>query len=256
MSIPKIIHFCWLSGEAYPEAVVKCIDSWYEHFNGYEFILWDAKKFDVSRTKWTKEAFDQKKWAFVSDYIRFYALYKFGGVYLDSDVTILKSFDDLLSYDSFFGFESTGLVEAAVVGAAPGQSWVRHCLNWYESNSFANGKRLNLTIAPLIMQAAFEKDNSIALIDTGKARVVGNKIIFPFTSFSPKDSYTGRILSRSDTYAIHQFHSAWLEPSFLLKLKKLLHLSTIRLIGRKKHNLIFYYVRARKVHNITKVMND
>ena len=90
MSIPKIIHLCWLSGDPYPEKIQTCIDSWKKNLPDWEIMIWDTNKFDVNSTEWTKQAFAEKKYAFVADYIRFYALYNYGGVYLDSDVEVLK----------------------------------------------------------------------------------------------------------------------------------------------------------------------
>ena len=94
--IPKIIHYCWLSGDAFPENIRTCFASWKQFLPDYEFRLWDTARFDVHSLPWTKEAFEAKKYAFAADYIRLYALYQFGGIYLDSDVLLYKSFDDLL----------------------------------------------------------------------------------------------------------------------------------------------------------------
>ena len=89
--IPKIIHFCWMSGDAYPEKIKKCIESWKQKLPDYEIWLWDTNRFDINQSIWVKEAFEAKRYAFCADYIRCYALYNYGGVYLDSDVEVLKS---------------------------------------------------------------------------------------------------------------------------------------------------------------------
>ena len=101
--IPKILHLCWLSGDAYPAKIAKCIDSWKRVLPDYDIILWDTKRFPLSQSQWVREAFEKKKYAFAADYIRFYALYTMGGIYLDSDVEVLKSFDDLLDLPYFMG---------------------------------------------------------------------------------------------------------------------------------------------------------
>lgn len=97
-----------------------CIDSWRRVLPDYEIVLWDTKRFDVNSVPWVKEAFAAKKYAFASDYIRAYALYHEGGIYLDSDVEVLKTFDPLLQYKSFIGFEAVSdMVEPAIIGLKP-----------------------------------------------------------------------------------------------------------------------------------------
>ena len=103
--IPKIIHLCWLSGDPYPPKIAKCLETWKKHLADYEIILWDTNRFDLNSSIWVRQAFEKKKYAFAADFIRFYALYHFGGIYLDSDVEVLKSFDDLLDLPYFMGVE-------------------------------------------------------------------------------------------------------------------------------------------------------
>ena len=115
--IPKIIHYCWLSGEPYPVLVEKCINSWKKNLPEYDFVLWDANRVDTISNLWLKQAYENKKYAFAADYIRFYALYYYGGIYLDADVEVLKTFNDLLDQKQFLGEEAGGDIEAAVIGA-------------------------------------------------------------------------------------------------------------------------------------------
>ena len=86
--IPKQIHLCWLSGDPYPAKIEKCLASWKKHLPDYEVVLWDTERFDLESVPWVKQAFEAKKYAFAADYIRFYALYNYGGIYLDSDVEV------------------------------------------------------------------------------------------------------------------------------------------------------------------------
>lgn len=95
--IPKVIHWCWLSGEQLPEKIQNCVDSWKKILPDYKIKCWTTKNFDINSVQYVKEAFDQRKWAFCADYIRAYALYTEGGIYLDSDVEVLKSFNDFYS---------------------------------------------------------------------------------------------------------------------------------------------------------------
>lgn len=134
--IPKIIHLCWLSGDEYPPLIQKCLNSWKEYLSDYEIWVWDTNRFDINSTLWTKQAFHAKKYAFAADYIRLYALYTYGGIYLDSDVLVYKSFNDLLNLPYFIGQDYTGSFEPAVIGAEKGISWIGEVLNRYNNRSF------------------------------------------------------------------------------------------------------------------------
>ena len=139
--IPKIIHFCWLSDDEYPKLIKKCIESWKNKLPDYELILWDTKKFDLNSTIWTKQAFEAKKYAFAADYIRLYAVYTYGGIYLDSDVEVLKKFDSLLNLPYFAGLEQNEIIEAAVFGAEKGTDWVADCMRYYDDRPFIKKKK-------------------------------------------------------------------------------------------------------------------
>ncbi|MGN0201364.1 MAG: glycosyltransferase family 32 protein [Candidatus Cryptobacteroides sp.] len=105
--IPKIIHFCWISGDEFPEQIRMCIDSWKRYLPDYEIVLWDYEKVQALNVRWCEEAIAARKYAFVADYVRFYALHNYGGIYLDSDVEVLKPFDDLLNLKYFVGKEQS-----------------------------------------------------------------------------------------------------------------------------------------------------
>lgn len=115
--IPKIIHLCWLSGDPYPPLIENCINSWKKHLPEYEIKIWSKSTFDINSIRWVKEAYQHKKYAFAADYIRFFALFNYGGIYLDADVEVLKSFNPLIEREYFIGEEAGGDVEAAVMGA-------------------------------------------------------------------------------------------------------------------------------------------
>ena len=95
--IPKVIHYCWLSGDPIPEKLQRCMDSWKKFLPDYEFVLWDLERFDIKTSQWVKEAFEARKYAFAADYIRLYAVYNYGGIYMDMDVEVVRPFDDLLA---------------------------------------------------------------------------------------------------------------------------------------------------------------
>ena len=134
--IPKIIHLCWLSGDAYPDNIQACIDSWHRVLPDYEIMLWDTKRFDIHSTPWTSEAFALRKYAFAADYIRLYALYNYGGIYLDSDVMVYKSFDDLLHLPYFIGQDFVGAFEPAIIGCEKGTQFIKDVLDAYTDRHF------------------------------------------------------------------------------------------------------------------------
>lgn len=162
--IPKVIHYCWLSGEKYPRLVRKCIKSWKKLLPDYEIKLWDANSFDFNSVPFVKEAFEKKKWAFVSDYIRLYALYTEGGIYLDSDVMVYKRFDEWHKLNFFTGIETRTpqheqfWIEAAIMGAMPGNKMIYECMKHYEAIHFikADGN-LDCTPAPDVITPIFMK---------------------------------------------------------------------------------------------------
>lgn len=162
--IPKIIHYCWLSNDPYPDKIQMCIESWKKVMPDYELKLWNTENFDIDNSiPYVKEAFANRKWAFVTDYIRMYALYTEGGIYLDSDVKVLKRFDGFLNNKFFTSMEYhpfmverdcslndldkdgnrivdkyiSGIeLQAAVMGAEKGCGYVKDVLEWYEDKHF------------------------------------------------------------------------------------------------------------------------
>ena len=197
MPIPKIIHYCWLSGEPFSELVQRCIQSWKEKLPDYEFMLWDTDKFDIHSVSWVEQACAEKKWAFAADYIRLYALYTYGGIYLDCDVEVVKPFDDLLDQPYFMGSEShKNVIEAAVMGSEPHQAWMKEALGWYCDKSFDVTKLNDPTIAiPVIIK------KTLAIFPDVK--------ILPADYFSPKDNRTGKVRITPNTYTIHHFDGNW-----------------------------------------------
>ncbi len=234
--IPKILHLCWLSGEPFPPEIQKCLDSWKEKLPDYTVMLWDLSKVDVNICNWTRQAYEKKKYAFVSDYVRFYALYNYGGIYLDSDVEVLKSFDEFLENDFFFGFEYSGTPEAAVVGAIKGLPWIKNCLDWYLKNDYLDNKgRERIIISPIILKYFFESTMKVKLFDTGMIQKVNGGTICPYDFFSATNWYNGQKLISESTYSVHHYVTAWLYKNIKVKTKKAVHLFMIKVLGRKNY---------------------
>lgn len=239
--IPKKIHFCWLSGDPYPPKIRRCINSWREKLPEYEIVKWDLKRFPLDQNVWVKEAFENKKYAFAADYIRFYALYTEGGVYLDSDVEVLKPFDDLLGMPYFLGRENvSNKIEAAAMGASPKSLWVKECLNYYEKKHF-NGSQEQTSGLPLphVMQRILSIQFGIIDINNPtEFNQSSSKIqVLPYPYFSPKNYTTQNIQTTEDTYCIHHFTSTWRSSKelFLFKIEGF--------FGKKMHTILWLLFR-------------
>jgi len=220
--IPKIIHLCWLSGDPYPRKIRFCIDSWTRFNPDYEVMLWDTRRFDVGSTPWTKQAFEAKKYAFVADYIRLYAVYHYGGIYLDSDVEVIKSFDDVMHLPYFVGSETEeDKIELAAFGAEKGTKWVKDALDWYEGRSFLKEDgSMSIEVQPAIMSALLASKyvwTSIKGMDE-VTREEDKLFVFPCEWFNAHPfSETGgcKYVITGNTHSIHHYAAQWREEEYV-----------------------------------------
>lgn len=230
--IPKIIHYCWLSDDTYPELIKRCIASWKKNLPDYELILWNKDKIKIDSNSWLKQTYSVKKYAFAADYIRFYALYNYGGIYLDADVEVLKSFDPLLNQVEFLGSEASGDVEAAVMGTEKGLPWVKECLDYYQNREF------------IIKPGVFDMRPVPLLVNE---KIKNKKIeLKPFEYFSPKDYNIGKIFITPNTYCIHHFDGKWVKKGLKYQIKILIHRTLYFFFHRKGHNKIVHLIRKFK----------
>ena len=240
--IPKIIHYCWLSGDPYPDKIQHCINSWKKFLPEYEFMLWDTNKFPLDMHVWVKEAFESKKYAFAADYIRLYAVYSYGGIYLDCDVEVLKPFDDLLSLPYFIGRESfENRVEVAAFGAEKGNLWIKMCLNYYENRHFKKSETLYDTIVmPDVIYNVLSPHYRFNKIDSIEEFVNDEQLfnVFPNNWFcanihlKPTDELPTYMIS-SETYCVHHFANSWIKVSW----KRKLWLTVLRLYYNLKSKI-------------------
>ena len=230
--IPKLIHYCWLSDDPYPKKIQHCLNSWEKVIPDYEFMLWDKSRIDINEIPWVKEAYEAKMYAFAADYIRLYALYNFGGIYLDSDVEVLRRFDDLLDLPYFIGGESfNDRVECAAFGAVQGMPWIKDCLSYYKDRHFINKDgEMDKTVMPSIVNGVISNKYSINLITRKEEFDYKSTVfnIFPNDWFcanvhkSANDFEPTYIIS-PQTYCVHHFANSWVKVNrFKLGLKKLL----------------------------------
>ena len=205
--IPKIIHCCWFGGAPIPKSVQSCINTWKRHLPDYEIMIWTEKEFNPKiSVPYVSEAYECGKFAFVSDYVRLYALYKFGGVYLDTDVEVIRPFEPMMSNNAFMCFESKDRLSTATIAASPSSDWVLHLLKSYETRHFLCDGKMDLTTNVEYISQYFV---GRGLTQTGEFQVVDDVAIYPSEYFSPKSWGTGKYNVTSRTIAIHHFAGTW-----------------------------------------------
>lgn len=245
--IPQIIHWCWLSNDAVPQNLKDCMQSWKMYLPEYEWVHWNFDIFDKASSQWVSEAFDNKKYAFAADYIRLYALYHYGGIYLDMDVEVLKSFNDFLELPTMLCFENSknGKLEVAAFGVEKGSEWVGKCLDYYENRSFVkeDGSFDTKVLPAVIRDCLIENGYKIVPVNSVEdAHKAGDKEIpvFPFDYFSPKSYETGKIEKTDRTYSIHHFASSWMSTGAKV------HLGIWRALPAPIKKLVKYFTSKRK----------
>lgn len=209
--IPKTIHYCWFGRNPQPELMQRCIASWKKYCPDYEIIEWNEDNFDVAQNDYAREAYEEKKWAFVTDYARLWIIYRYGGIYLDTDVEVLKPFDDLLADSAFFGFEDTNSVATGLgFGAAKENPVVGAMLSSYDKIHFrlpdGSLDKLPCPVRNTCAIAEFlpEKYNATAVQRTEYAT------FYPPAYFCPLSADGITMKKTKDTHSIHWFSATWL----------------------------------------------
>lgn len=231
--IPKIIHICWLSGDPFPQDIQRCLDTWKIHLADYEIWLWGKKPhdkkfteglnivekpFDIDSTIWTKQAFENRKYAFAADYIRLYALYNYGGIYLDSDVLMYKSFNDLLELPYFIGQDYEHCFEAAIIGAEKGTAWLGEVLTRYDNRPFVKADgNLDTEVLPRVFlwqlqnkYKFYRLHRLVSYKDNGK-----DFYVFDRDFFNSRNSCQPRKTKKS--YCVHNYAGTWMPKGTDLK---------------------------------------
>ena len=218
--IPKIIHYCWFGHASKSELVEKCIKSWKKCCPDYEIKEWNEDNFDYTQCQYAADAYKEKKWGFVTDFIRLKLIYDYGGIYLDTDVELLKSLDPLLSMKAVLGFENTQYVNTGLIIMAEAHNTIiKSMYEIYNSQSFYNQDgSLNLVPSPeyntkVLVQLGLQQNNTQQIISDGISQIT----IFPTEYFCPKDFRTGALIISSNTFAIHHYAGSWTSP-YLKKL--------------------------------------
>lgn len=207
--IPKIIHYCWFGTKEIPQMEKECMESWKKYLPDYEIRLWNEMNFDLSICKYVQEAYTAKKYAFVSDFCRIYALYEYGGIYFDTDVEVLKNFDQLLEHKSFLGFENRTMVGTAMIALESHSPVAKDMLDYYYQTPYfdASGNE-NLTTNVTLLNKILEKygikhENSYQELD-------GGIIVYPREYFFPKKLSENDFRITETAYCVHKMSGTWL----------------------------------------------
>ncbi len=211
--IPKKIHYCWFGGKPLNKLGRKCLKSWKKYFPDYEIIEWNESNFDLTCCPYAKEAYEAKKWAFVSDYVRYKILYEQGGIYFDTDVEVIKSFDDILSEGAFLGNESPYPEQKIAINPGLGCAtpaklpFYREILEDYERSSFYNENgTVNLyNIVDRTTDLLKEK----GLKNTSEVQKVAEITIYPAEYFCPINMDSGKMEKTKNTHSIHRYAASW-----------------------------------------------
>lgn len=248
--IPKIIHYCWFGKGQKNDLAQKCIESWKKYCPDYILKEWNEANFDINSNQYVKEAYENKKWAFVTDFVRLYALYHEGGVYMDTDVEIVKPIDEFLSNCAFSSFESINKIPTGLMASEKHNLWIKDLLSEYDELHFVkedgtfdltpNGERItNLSV------------KKYGLIKNNELQYLKNKIvtIYPWDYFCAKDTKTGIVNITENTYSIHHFSGSWLPSDY--KEKRILRDECVKKYGPKFGIIVmrikYYWKRPKKL---------
>lgn len=231
--IPKVIHYCWFGRGELPPLAKKCLDSWKKYCPDYEIKEWNEDNFDLDSYPYVREAYDKRKFAFVTDVVRLYALYHEGGIYMDTDVEVLKPLDRFLSHHAFSGFENDQFVPTGIMASEKGGKWARDNLAYYEGRHFLKEDgSMDLTtnvvtITNYMLPLGLKQNNTFQDFP-------GLITFYPKDYFCPKSYADGKIYLTDNTYTIHHFSSSWVSQKEKVRIK------VIRLLGERFTCIIRY----------------
>ncbi|MDF0727774.1 capsular polysaccharide synthesis protein [Cytobacillus sp. S13-E01] len=233
--IPKIIHYCWFGKGELPEKVKYCIDTWKRELPDYEIMLWNESNFNVNTNRFTCEAYEARKYAFVSDYVRLYALKKHGGIYLDVDVEITKRLDHFLDKSLFMGFEEpNGGIASCLIGGEKNHEFINLLLSKYSKLNFKNEDgTYNMNPNTLLIEEILVENYSFS--NNGEYQILDSDInIYPFDFFHPLSLVSGKIYLTDNSVAIHHHTLLWV--SNRTKLIRLIRLKIlVPLLGKERY---------------------
>lgn len=205
--IPKVIHYCWFGGAELPETAKRCIESWKKYCPDYEIVRWDESNFDLQCNDYVKEAYKAKKWSYVTDVARIKILYENGGIYLDTDVELIKPLDSLLNCKAFAGAERVGVKRAVNTGLGYGAILhlpaLKGLLEKFDNEPYDSEVPAIFRIVGTYMnEHGFEQKDTV--------QQVGDFTVYPWEYFGPVDSTTMKRSITQNTYSIHWYSGSWI----------------------------------------------
>lgn len=210
--IPKTIHYCWFGRNPKPKLAQKCIKSWKKYCKGYEIIEWNEDNFDISSAPlYVRQAYDAKKWAFVTDYVRLWAMIKYGGIYLDTDVEVIRPLDFFLQHQAFSGFEDNTNIQTGVMACEKGFPLYREFMAYYDTVSFINADGSNnlTTNVRIITRICLEH----GLVQNNTLQDICGFVLYPNDVFCPINYYDHKLYKTANTATIHWFSGSWQDTS-------------------------------------------
>lgn len=209
MAIDKVIHYCWFGNGDLPEKEKKCVESWRTQMSDYELKLWNEDNFEYQECRFASQAYKNKKYAFVSDYARAKVLFEYGGLYLDTDVKILKPFSQLLEKSNgVVGFERKAFVGTAIIACQPHDPCIKELLSYYENHDFVqpDGSFDNIANVSIFTDILREK----GLVLGGQHQSVAGYEVYNREVFYPKKMNESKFMVTDETVAIHMCSNSWL----------------------------------------------
>ena len=212
--IPKVIHYCWFGGNPLPDSAQKCIESWKKYCPDYEIRQWDENNFDIAACDYCREAYEAKKWAFVSDYARFRILQQHGGIYLDTDVELLKNLDDVIAEGAYMGIEKHSLdtyVNPGLGFAAPaGDQIITDIVDYYRSIHFLKDGEPDT--ATTVCHHVTKLLKAYGFVNENKLQKLNGLTVYPSDYFCPQNFMSGELEITEHTYSIHRYDGSWYTP--------------------------------------------
>ena len=222
----KIIHYCWFGGNPLPKLAKKCIASWQKYLPDYEIKEWNESNFDVNICPFTKGAYENKKWAFIADYARVWALEQYGGIYFDTDMEVLKPIDEYLKLDMFLGYQDNGQINAAVIGAKrPHEKHIKELLDYYNKQKKFDPAKVWDYAIPNIVTKQLSKYKKTT--DEGVEIYDGSIYVYPRDYFYPLNYHYTEKCYTDKTVMVHWFDATWVPKYEKIKV------NTIRKFGPK-----------------------
>lgn len=206
--IPKIIHYCWFGNNPIPKKEQKCIESWKKFFPDFEIKKWDESNFDYSSCKFSRQAYESRNFAFVSDYARAKILYEEGGLYFDTDVEIIKSFSEMIKGNGFMGFERRHFLGTAVIASEKKNPLIKKLLDYYQTNDFITKDGFVDNIANVSILTDIFREQGLTL--GGKRQTVSGFEIFDREVFYPKKINEDEFRISEETLAVHKCSNSWM----------------------------------------------